>query len=69
MNLLSDRIELPASVVSEIDVSMLGRLWRPLLAAGTEGGHGFDLNAVQRPLTGQGFCSINTSRPSFGCQP
>ena len=36
---------------------------------GTEGGHGFDLNAVQRPLTGQGFCSINTSQPSFGCQP
>ena len=34
MNLLSDRIELFASVVSERDVSMLGRLWRPLLAAG-----------------------------------
>ncbi len=33
MNLLSDRIELFASVVSESDVSMLGRHWRPLLAA------------------------------------
>ncbi len=33
MNLLSDRIELSASVVSGSDVSMLGRLWRPLLAA------------------------------------
>ncbi len=33
MNLLSDRIELFASVLSESDVSMLGRLWRPLLAA------------------------------------
>ncbi len=34
MNLLSDRFELFASVVSESDLTMLGRLWRPLLAAG-----------------------------------
>ncbi len=34
MNLLSDRIELSTSVVFESDVSMLGRLWRPLFAAG-----------------------------------
>jgi len=34
MNLLSVRIELPTSAVSGRDTSMVGRLWRPLLAAG-----------------------------------
>jgi hypothetical protein len=33
----------------------------------TEGGHGFDSSGVQRPLTGQGLCSITTTRPAFGC--
>ncbi len=33
MRLLSDRIEMSAGVASGNDVSMLGRLWRPLLAA------------------------------------
>jgi len=33
MRLLSDRIEMSAGVASGTDVSMLGWIWRPLLAA------------------------------------
>ena len=33
-----------------------------------EGGHGFDGTGVQRPLTGAGFCSVTTSRPTLICQ-
>ena len=33
MRLLSDRIEMSAGVASGNDVSMLGWIWRPLLAA------------------------------------
>jgi len=33
------------------------------------GGHGFDSNNVERPLVGDGFCSVGSTVPFVGCVP
>jgi hypothetical protein len=48
-----------------------GLIWFVVAGAdgATGGGHGFDSQNRERPLTGDGFCSVTSTVPFVGCVP